>query len=83
MLDILIRLEGKRLSARRSVLRLLHHTGNSYLVIGLTLFIIAAVLAPLYPGMLGPLSIATGVLLVAGGLFILTLVLAPVGLFLL
>jgi hypothetical protein len=83
VLDILVRLECKRLAVRKKVLRTLRQTDNSYLAIGGILFIIAAITITLLPGAFPPLTIATGLLLVMGGVFLLTIVLIPVGLFLL
>ena len=83
MLDILVRIECKRQAFRKKVLRTLPQTDSSYLAIGIILFIIAAIIVPLLPGAFPPLTVATGLLLVMGGVFLLTIVLIPAGLFLL
>jgi len=83
VLDIPVWIECKRQALRRRVLRRSHLTDNSYLAIGIILFIIAAIIVPMFPGAFPPLTIATGLLLVLGGAFLLTIVLIPLGLFLL
>ena len=83
MLEILAELEYKRRALRRRVLRALVQRDDPYFAAGVAVFIIAAFLTPLYAGTLPPLSILAGSLFVIGGVLLFTIILIPVGLFLL
>jgi hypothetical protein len=82
LLGLLIRLELKRQALRK---RFLAGAGraDSFLTLGVLVFLIGIIAAPLVATALGPFSIVAGGFLIVGGVLTLTIALAPAGLFLL
>ena len=82
MFDVLVRLEYKRRVLRRRVLGMFRQRDDSYL--GIALIVLAiSMMTPLLPITLPTLGIVSTLFIVVGILLLLTIIFAPVGLFLL
>ena len=82
MLDLLFRIEMKRLELRHRILKPLLGDGDRYL--GVALIVLAlSISTPLLPVSLPSLGTAAVLLIIVGIVLLLTIVLLPAGLFLL